>query len=52
MSYYVNLKDIVRGIINMSNVVGRTVFLNVTPCFATEYIIVPSHCHQNPYVTM
>jgi len=50
--YYVNLKDIVRGIINTSNVVGHMVFLNVTPCIATEDSIVPSHCHQNPDVNM
>jgi hypothetical protein len=43
----VNLKDIIRGIINMSNVVGNMVCLDVTPCVASEDSIVPSHCHQN-----
>ena len=51
-SYHVNLKEIVRGIIKVSNVMGNMVSLNVTPCIATEDSIVPSHCHQNPDVTM
>jgi hypothetical protein len=36
----VNLKDIVMSVINMSNVVGHMVFLNVMPCIATEDSIV------------